>query len=101
MLICPYSCDTKLAKSNLKIYEPCSEPRNPEIIDFAIIPCLMADRAKNRLGYGKGFYDRFTTSLRGNCIKVTPVPSLLITETLPINAFDKPVDFVISENEIF
>ena len=101
LLVCPYDCNTQLEKSELKIYEPCSTPQNSSIIDFAIIPCLMADRTKNRLGYGKGFYDRFIPLLSPECIKIAPVPFSLIVDTLPTEEHDCKVDLIVSEKSVF
>lgn len=97
LLVCPYSCEMSLKLSEFKVLEPCSAPVSPEIIDFAIIPCLMADRKHFRLGYGGGFYDRFLPSLRQDCVKVVVVPSALLVDELPVAEFDIPVDLVITE----
>ncbi len=98
--VCPFDCDTELQLSKLSVYEPCSAPVSPSVIDIAIIPCLMADRKGFRLGYGGGFYDRFIPFLRKDCVKVAPVPSVLVLDNLPVEAFDVPVDVVITENGI-
>lgn len=101
LLVCPYDCNVRLEKSSFNILEPCSKPVSPDIIDFAIIPCLMADRQKFRLGYGGGFYDRFLPSLSPDCVKIAPVAAELLVEKLPVEGFDIPVDFVVTQNEIF
>lgn len=43
---------------------------NEEAIDVVFVPLLVADKYGNRLGYGKGFYDRFLQKCRPNTIKV-------------------------------
>lgn len=61
---------------------------DPKTIDFVITPLLVCDAKGYRIGYGKGFYDRFFTSVSPTCIKIgiNFFPPLL--ETIDINAFD-------------
>lgn len=39
-------------------------------IDIILIPLLLFDEKGNRIGYGKGIYDRILTFLKPNCIKI-------------------------------
>lgn len=94
--ICPYSCGCELKKSAFNTLEPCSAPVEPEVIDFAIIPCLMADKKGFRLGYGGGFYDRLIPLLREGCVKIAAVAQELFVENLPVGKFDCSVDVVIN-----
>lgn len=98
LLICPYSCDVEMKLSHFKTLEPCSNPVSPDKIDFAIIPCLMADKKGYRLGYGGGFYDRLIPQLKKDCVKVCPVLSQLVVDELPFEVFDKPVDIIITSD---
>lgn len=94
--ICPYACGCELKKSAFNTLEPCSAPVEPEVIDFAIIPCLMADKKGFRLGYGGGFYDRLIPLLREDCVKIAAVAQELFVQNLPVEKFDCSVDVVIN-----
>lgn len=62
---------TALAMNAWGITEPLSGEEVPaEIIDLIVIPLLACDVEGNRLGYGKGFYDRFLASCRPDALKV-------------------------------
>jgi 5-formyltetrahydrofolate cyclo-ligase len=45
-------------------------PTEPEKIDLVLIPLLAFDKAGNRVGYGKGFYDKFLAGCRPDCTKM-------------------------------
>ena len=93
LLVCPY-CNN-LKPSTFNTLEPCSDPINSDILDLVILPALMADKNGYRLGYGKGFYDRFLKNCNSKTIVV--IASELLVETLPYDEFDVPADFVIHE----
>jgi len=93
LLVCPYSND--LQKSHFGIYEPCSKPVNTEILDLVVVPALMCDKNGYRLGYGGGFYDRFINKYGQNFKTLCPVPKELFVEDLPVDKFDKKVDFIV------
>ncbi len=46
------------------------EPTPIDKIDLVIVPLLAFDNEGNRVGYGKGFYDRFLTQCRPDCKKI-------------------------------
>lgn len=92
LLACPYS--TQMKKSDLNIMEPCTDPVDPEILDLVIVPALMADCKKYRLGYGGGFYDRFLPCCK-NAFKLGVVPKELFVNELPHEEFDVPLDKII------
>ena len=95
LLICPFKKGDVLEISSFNIKEPCSNPVDPCCLDLAIVPALAADKNCFRLGYGGGFYDRF---LAQNKVKtITPVARQLLIEKLPVEKFDVPVDFGITD----
>lgn len=61
-----------LEEGSFKILEPTT---NETVVDFAnsicIIPGVAFDKENNRIGYGKGFYDRFLEKYDGTKIGLT------------------------------
>ena len=61
----------QLEKNLWGIPEPKQGVSTPtEKIDLVIIPLLAFDQIGHRVGYGKGFYDRFLKQCRSDCKKV-------------------------------
>ena len=57
--------ETELSVNRYGITEPQSGvPVYPKEIDMVVIPLLAFDEKGNRIGYGKGFYDRFLAGCR-------------------------------------
>lgn len=56
----PLHKDIRLEENRWGIPEPVGcEPCRPESISMIITPLICFDRAGHRIGYGKGYYDRF------------------------------------------
>ena len=68
-------------------------------IDIIIVPGVAFDRSRNRMGRGRGFYDRLLKST-ANAIKVGVAFDFQIFDDIPVEPFDVPMDEVISENAI-
>ncbi len=66
-------------------------------IDLVIVPALAFDRTNNRLGRGKGYYDRFLSGLSLHAFKAGLAFHFQILETLPKAPHDVPVDIVITD----
>lgn len=63
--------ETKIKVSSYGIPEPQSGPEvQTDVLDVVFIPLLAYDLRGNRVGYGKGFYDRFLESCPEHTIKV-------------------------------
>lgn len=73
-----------------------------EINDFKnaiiIVPGFTFDKKGYRLGYGKGYYDRFLNNR--DMVKIGFCYKEFLTEKLPINTYDQKVDYIVLENEI-
>jgi len=92
---CPYKKHDLLKLSFFKTKEPISKSINPQILDLIFVPALMVDTFNYRLGYGKGFYDRFLQ--KTNAYTIVPIAKELLVENLPIDSYDKPVNLVITQ----
>lgn len=73
-----------------------------EVTDYSnsvcIVPAISYDKKGYRLGYGKGYYDRF---LKSNVlISVGLCYNELIEDELPIEQYDIPVNYIITQNSI-
>lgn len=71
-----------------------------EDIDLVVTPGLAFDRKGNRLGRGGAYYDRFfaNNELKASRCGFGFVEQLI--ETIPVEDHDKPVDIVVTDEEI-
>lgn len=67
-------------------------------LDLIVVPMVGADRNRNRIGYGKGFYDRFLA--RVDCPTVGLVFEQGLVPSIPAEPFDVPLDYCITEQQI-
>ena len=80
------------------------EPVSSKIFypDILLVPLVSYDGNFNRLGYGGGFYDRYIEKIEKikNVIKIGLAFSFQKVKFIPINQYDKRLDFMITEKEI-
>jgi len=79
------------------------EPVTSKIIypDILLVPLVAYDSNLNRLGYGAGFYDRYIEKIE-KIKKVTKIGlafSFQKISSIPINQYDKKLDFIVTEKE--
>lgn len=61
----------QLAENNWGIQQPMyGIPTPSEKIDLVLVPLLVFDEMGHRVGYGKGYYDRFLSTCRDDCQKI-------------------------------
>ena len=92
---------TELAKNRWDIEEPThADEVDTEDIDAVLVPGLAFDRLGHRVGYGKGFYDRFLKSCSTSCAKI----GLSYFEPVEIiddsHDGDVPVNLIISPQHV-
>ena len=93
-------CDLRVGR--LGVLEPPSSCPvvPPQEIDLVLVPGLAFDRAGYRIGYGKGYYDRFLPQCTCAVSIGLCFGSQLSAEPLPREAYDWPVGYIITEEEI-
>ena len=70
--------------------------------DILLVPLVAFDSRLNRLGYGGGYYDRYIEKLEKikKVIKIGLAFSFQKISSIPINQYDKRLDFIFTEKEI-
>ena len=85
------------------ILEPIN--RNKNIVpDVILVPCLAFDQRGFRLGYGKGFYDRYLNKYSkkfNNILTVGVAFSFQKYHKLPINNKDFKLNYILTEKGIY
>ncbi|MCH8569368.1 MAG: 5-formyltetrahydrofolate cyclo-ligase [Balneolales bacterium] len=69
-------------------------------IDLVVVPMVGGDRNKSRMGYGKGFYDRFLSELSAKTTKAGLLFSCCMATEIPAEPHDVPLDCIVTENEL-
>lgn len=92
-----FSPTTELSTSAWGIPEPThNEFVEAEKIDMVLTPGLCFDRQGHRVGYGKGFYDRFLSKTRTDCVKIGLSHFEPIEKIEDAHDGDVAVDFVVT-----
>ncbi len=73
---------------------------NPKDIDIVLVPGVVFDKNKNRIGHGAGYYDRFLSSLDTKTLKIALAYYYQIVDLLPTEKHDIPMDYIITESGI-
>ncbi len=103
MINCFFKSDTILKKNKYDILEPVYKNTllNNNLIDVIFIPLFVFDIYGYRIGYGKGFYDKFIYLCRKNIIKIGLGYFPPIEKIPYIHKNDLVLDIGITPNKIF
>ncbi len=92
--------DTKLALNKVGVPEPINAVKAEDMYDLIITPLLIFDKEGYRIGYGKGFYDRFLATIP-NAIKVGLSCFGPIDKIPDTNKLDITLDYCITPESIY
>ena len=80
------------------IKEPVGEIYNGDI-DLIIVPGVVFDIEGNRIGYGRGYYDRFL-KLYPRARKISLAYEFQIIDNLEVEEHDEKIDEIVTKNNI-
>jgi 5-formyltetrahydrofolate cyclo-ligase len=86
-----------LEKGSFEIMEPKDSCHRAEKIDCILIPTIGVSKSGVRLGYGKGYYDRFLSST--DATKISLTYSKQIVKSIPSDSHDIKIDWIVTEDE--
>ena len=77
---------------------------NDVIRPLVIMPGVVFDRNGQRIGYGKGFYDRFLTQMSENKLGLYTIGlcyECQLVDEVPYEMHDISLDMIVTENDIY
>jgi 5-formyltetrahydrofolate cyclo-ligase len=91
----------QLDQNSYGIFEPTHGTETElDRIDTVIVPLLVADKAGHRLGYGRGFYDRFLRQLPATTRKIG-LCLFNLEESVPTDEWDVKLDMMVTPFGMF
>lgn len=95
--VLPYE-ETRLELGAFHIEEPTgANTIDPNELELIIVPGVAYDRKGNRLGRGKGFYDRLLSDI--NATKIGVGYEFQLFDEIPAESHDVKMDAVITQNQ--
>lgn len=92
----------QLKQSDFGILEPGQGiPANVSKLDFVLVPLAAFDVKGNRVGYGKGYYDRFLKGCRPDCIKAGLSFFDPVEELTDIEEHDVPLNLCFTPTKVY
>ncbi|TAE10864.1 MAG: 5-formyltetrahydrofolate cyclo-ligase [Bacteroidetes bacterium] len=96
------NADTVYHTNSFGIYEPKQGERiSAADIDIVFVPCIVCDMGGNRIGFGKGYYDRFLAHTTHNTVIIAFQYFEPLVNRIPVNDWDIAVDYIITPTKIF
>ncbi len=95
--------NTKIEINKWGIPEPLeSTPlENLQLLDLVFVPLLIFDNKGFRVGYGKGFYDKFLAQCRPDCLKIGLSFFESINEIIDRKNTDIPLDLCVTPKKVY
>jgi 5-formyltetrahydrofolate cyclo-ligase len=94
--------NTKLVLSNYGIPEPVDGIEVPSArMDVVFVPLLAFDKKGHRVGYGKGFYDRFLSECKADVIKIGVSFFEAEPHDIPHNPTDVALDYCVTPKKVY
>ena len=94
--------EVELIHNAFGIAEPSSgKITGPDEIDLVLVPLLAFDKHGYRVGYGKGYYDKFLSQCREDVIKIGLSFFEPVDEIDDINQFDISLNYCVTPQQVY
>ena len=92
---------SELLTSKWGIREPRTDAPAVSIdaVDFVLMPGVAFDRGGNRLGYGRGYYDKLLSAANPALARVAAAFACQVVKRVPVGSHDKKVQCIFTEKE--
>jgi len=77
------------------------QPVDEKDIDLTVVPGLAFDKNMNRIGFGKGYYDRYLEKTRIDAKKIAVAFDYQVLEEIPSEVFDVKMDSIITDENTY
>ncbi|MEI7640277.1 MAG: 5-formyltetrahydrofolate cyclo-ligase [bacterium] len=94
------NCILKEASFKIKEPHPKIHIANVEKLDMVIVPGIAFDLTGHRLGFGRGYYDKFLKQVSKKTIKIGLAFSQQVVASLPAEKHDIKMDYIITDKNI-
>ena len=97
-----FSPEIELIENEWKIHEPThNELIETDKIDAVLVPLLCFDEEGFRVGYGKGFYDKFLKTCRTDCLKIGLSYFEPVAEISDAESHDVEINYCVTPERIW
>lgn len=94
--------DTRFRKNEYSVYEPDGGTSvNNAGIDMVFVPLVCFDKKGYRVGYGKGFYDKYLCNCRKDCMKIGFSYFEPLDKIDDTNEFDVPLNLCVTPTTVY
>lgn len=94
--------DTVFETNKFNIPEPVGDKiLEPQLVDVVFVPLLAFDVKGYRVGYGKGFYDRFLPQCAQDVVKIGFSFFEAIDAISDVNEYDVPLNYCITPMSVY
>ena len=98
LVFCAVKNFEELQKGEFGIMEPRKNCPTVEDFDVILVPAVAMMRTGQRLGYGRGYYDRFLSKHKTPTIALEY--SRLVVRNIPKSEGDIPIQWIVTEDEV-
>lgn len=83
---------------SLGIIEPAGSPATDgELAEIVLVPGIAFDAEGNRVGFGRGYYDRLLARIGAGAIRIGVAYECQIVRSVPVDPWDQPVHWLATE----